>query len=308
MLAANRHDADVHRALRSQVFAAPSPPVAAERFRLDDAIDLHSHDFMELAVVIGGSAQHVSSSGSHELVPGSVIALRPGDWHGFRDCRALEVCNVYIGPEVFKRELSWLRDDGLGAGLVAPWAGGPRMGQLGDRELGALSEPLEHLAGATSAADGLGRGLDDTIRLGYLVVLLGRLIPALGGGSPPTSAGRTMPHPAVRAASSLLEEKPEQRWSLGELAEEVHVSPAYLARLFDRQLGLPPMTYLARLRAERAAALLIETDLSVAEVGRLVGWDDPNYMSRRFRQFFAMAPAAYRSSFRPGGSSMLASS
>lgn len=57
------------------------------------------------------------------------------------------------------------------------------------------------------------------------------------------------------------------------------------------------MTYLGRLRAERAAALLIETDLPVAAVGRLVGWNDPNYASRRFRHFFAFSPAAYRTRF-----------
>ena len=57
------------------------------------------------------------------------------------------------------------------------------------------------------------------------------------------------------------------------------------------------MAWLAALRGERAAALLIETDLPIAEVGRLVGWADPNYASRRFRQLYGVAPAAYRRMF-----------
>lgn len=296
----------MYRALRSQVFVASGPPVAAERLHLDASTGRHSHDFLELAVVVGGGAVHVSSTGTHQLGRGSVLALRPGDWHGFADCRGLDIYNVYVGLEVFRRELSWLRDDGLGAGLISPSAGGgPRLGQLGAGELAAVVEPLQRLAGEpvghVSGEPGAVRGvgsLDQTVRVGYLLVVLGQLLPALGVALP-APGGPPLTHPAVRAATRLLEEVPEQRWTLRALAEEVHVSPSYLARLFQRQLGLPPLTYLARLRAERAAALLIETDRSVAEVGRLVGWDDPNYMSRRFHQFFAMAPAAYRASFRP---------
>ena len=50
------------------------------------------------------------------------------------------------------------------------------------------------------------------------------------------------------------------------------------------------MHYLARLRAERAAAMLVSTDLPVAVVGTEVGWPDPAYFSRRFRASFGVSP------------------
>ena len=53
----------------------------------------------------------------------------------------------------------------------------------------------------------------------------------------------------------------------------------------------------------KRAILLIETDLSVAAVGARVGWDDPTYVSRRFKACFAMTPAEYRSAFRLRNSS-----
>ncbi|MBL1120176.1 helix-turn-helix domain-containing protein [Streptomyces sp. 110] len=58
------------------------------------------------------------------------------------------------------------------------------------------------------------------------------------------------------------------------------------------------MAYLGRLRAERAAALLIETDLPVAAIGRRVSWPDPNCTSRRFRHHYGMSPAHYRERLR----------
>jgi len=58
--------------------------------------------------------------------------------------------------------------------------------------------------------------------------------------------------------------------------------------------GNPPLAWLTMRRAERAAVLLLSTDAPVAEIGRRVGWDDPNYCARRFRAAFGVNPAAYR--------------
>ena len=54
------------------------------------------------------------------------------------------------------------------------------------------------------------------------------------------------------------------------------------------------MVWLARLRAERAATLLLQTTLSVQEIGERVGWSDLSYFARRFRAHFGCSPSAYR--------------
>jgi transcriptional regulator GlxA family with amidase domain len=59
------------------------------------------------------------------------------------------------------------------------------------------------------------------------------------------------------------------------------------------------MAYLDRIRAERAAGLLIETELPIATVGAMVGWHDPSHASRRFRATFGLSPSRYRATFRP---------
>ena len=140
---------------------------------------------------------------------------------------------------------------------------------------------------------------EDAVRMGHLLVVLGRVCASALG---PLGArqGRERPgHPAMVAAARLLEDDPAAEWSLTRLAGRVHVSAAYLVRLFSQHMEISPMAYLTRLRAERAAALLIESDRSVTEIGRIVGWRDPSYMSRRFSGVFGMAPTAYRRAFRP---------
>jgi AraC family L-rhamnose operon transcriptional activator RhaR len=68
-------------------------------------------------------------------------------------------------------------------------------------------------------------------------------------------------------------------------------------RLFKAQTGLPPLAYLARHRAERAAMLLLQTDRPIAQIGEAVGWDDPNYFARRFRAYFGVSATTYRARF-----------
>jgi AraC-like DNA-binding protein len=114
-----------------------------------------------------------------------------------------------------------------------------------------------------------------------------------GGGAPPRA------HPAVQHAMRLLEASIDDAWTLDRLAAEVNLAPGYLVRLFGRNAAVSPMAYLNRIRAERAAGLLIETDLPVSTIGAMVGWHDPSHASRRFRACFGLSPSNYRSAFRP---------
>lgn len=113
--------------------------------------------------------------------------------------------------------------------------------------------------------------------------------------------GPTPAHPAVLAAISLLEASAAHQWTLDELADGVSLDPSYLVRLFKSGVGMPPMAYLNRHRAERAAYLLLRTDRSVSRIGAEVGWADPSYFARRFKACFGISASAYRSGLLPGG-------
>jgi AraC family L-rhamnose operon transcriptional activator RhaR len=238
----------------------------------------HSHDFVELAVVTGGTATHVSAGGERRLGRGSLVMMRPGDWHGYRDCRGLTVHNIYFGAELLRRELVWLR---TGDCFARPLT-------LDGGQLTLAERSLTGLTGHDSATA-------PAVRIGLLLCVLGGAV-----ASAAEEPGAAV-HPRVLAAARLLEDNPADEWSVDALAARVNFSPAHLARLFTRQLGQPPMSYLGRLRAERAAALLIETELPIAAIGRRVGWPDPNYAGRRFKQFLGLSPARYRARFRPDG-------
>jgi AraC family transcriptional regulator, L-rhamnose operon transcriptional activator RhaR len=132
--------------------------------------------------------------------------------------------------------------------------------------------------------------------LGRLSLLLGQLGRAVAAAGPPQDDA-VRSHPAVGRAMRLLEADIARHWTLTALADELHLAPGYLVRLFKSATGLPPMAYLAQVRAEQAAVLLLHSDEPVTCIGRAVGWPDQNYFARRFRAHYGLSATTYRQRF-----------
>ena len=81
--------------------------------------------------------------------------------------------------------------------------------------------------------------------------------------------------------------------SVDGLAEALAVSTRTLQRRLRDASGLTPVAFVRTLRLERAADLLRQRAGSVAEVARAVGFRDPDYFARVFRQGFGVPPSAF---------------
>jgi AraC-like DNA-binding protein len=107
----------------------------------------------------------------------------------------------------------------------------------------------------------------------------------------PPAAGRD---PAVGAALTLLRSQPGATWTVADLARKVDMSRTAFAARFRQLVGEPPMSYLARLRLSHAAGYLSNTDMTVRQIARLVGYENEASLSKAFRRTFGHAPGEYR--------------
>lgn len=119
---------------------------------------------------------------------------------------------------------------------------------------------------------------------------VGRLSGVSAQGVGPT---RSAPRQEIIIAVELLRVNLGHAWTVGELAQEVALSPSHLARLFQAQLGVSPAAYLRQIRADHMAELLATTSLAVSEAGVAVGWQDPAFASRSFKYRYGVTPRAF---------------
>jgi AraC family L-rhamnose operon transcriptional activator RhaR len=280
----------IARMSRREVFPDQIYPIHADRIWLDEPVGPHAHDFCELAIILTGSARYRSQYGTRRLAAGDVVAVRPGAWHEFASADALEVANIYIGAELFSDDLAWVLDHTALTNLL-----------FGTGEV-AISLDPEAAARAAGWLDQLRRCRDRNrvARTLQLRSLLGCVLAEFAGANLRTDSAPPAMGPAARTALLAMAEDPSRTWSIPELARLAGVSASRLQHQFAEQLGVSPLRWLNQYRAEQMAVRLAAGSQPVAEIGRAVGWPDPNYAARRFRAAHRMSPTDYRRRFAFG--------
>lgn len=264
----------------------------------DTPRDLHTHSFLEIAVVTGGSGVHRSMAGRQPLARGDVLVLRPGVWHGYEDCPDLVVYNCCVSTDLLEHELAWTREDPLLGYLL--WTGPMSRGRQGMLTVRLDGAALEECVARLTRLDELRRRPRDVRRaetIGQLLLVASTLAAAAWRARETDEPPAEAVHPLAARAMGLLEARPAHRWTLAEVAADLHITPGYLVRVFKSAAGLPPMAYLARRRVELAASLLLHTEEPVTSIASSVGWPDQNYFARRFRAHVGMSATAYRRRF-----------
>lgn len=100
--------------------------------------------------------------------------------------------------------------------------------------------------------------------------------------------------PEVGRALRFLHARPERPWTVEELAREVGVSRSGLAQRFTELTGEAPMRYLTSWRIQLAKHLVLEADLSIADVADRVGYESEAAFNRAFKRHVGVPPVAWR--------------
>lgn len=88
---------------------------------------------------------------------------------------------------------------------------------------------------------------------------------------------------------------------LSDVTEALNISQAHLCRLVKQEFGMSFTEYVNDLKIQRAKALLLETEYSVAEIAQGLGFDDSNYFSRLFKKMTGENARSYRKKVQKGG-------
>jgi AraC-like DNA-binding protein len=260
----------------------------------------HAHDFLLLAyfergggsLTLGGREWRVDSGDVYLVAPGEVVGVGD-DPEGLADA---EAWGVFFPPEGLEPQapdalLSWRAHP-----LLFPFARGAASGAQrltvpgadrpawSERLLALERELRERRDGYREAA---------VAHLSLLLVDTSRLAADVVGDL------RLKDEPLLAEVFGLIEARYHERISLRDVASALALSPAHLTTTVRRKTGRTVQEWITERRMAQARRLLVETDLTVEEVGRKVGYADPAYFVRSFRRNHGVTPLRWRRAGRP---------
>jgi AraC-like DNA-binding protein len=218
----------------------------------------HAHDWPMISLYVMGGYRNITDCGEREIAGPSMVFYRPGAAHrNVAGETGFEQMEIEFDP-------SWLGPSALPPEEVLTRVGGM---------CGALARSLAVQCDAgLSAAE-----LRTSIRR---LLTIARLQPS------PRVGGWT------DSVTTRLRADPGRR--IAEVAREVGRSPAWIGPAYRRLTGEGLQELAARLRVERAARLLRESDESLCAIAVETGFSDQSHMNRTFRRVLGRLPTAVR--------------
>ena len=98
----------------------------------------------------------------------------------------------------------------------------------------------------------------------------------------------------ILRAIDYIREHYQESVSLEEIAGTLDITPEYLSTLFNREMGENFSSFLKKFRISHAKRLLKETDKKIYEIASEVGYADPKYFNRVFKEVEGISPGDYR--------------
>lgn len=98
----------------------------------------------------------------------------------------------------------------------------------------------------------------------------------------------------MHSAVTYFNENYNQDISIENYAQTRGMSVSWFIRNFKKYTGMTPMQFIVSLRVNNAQILLEQTNYSIYEIAKIVGYDDQLYFSRLFRKQKGVSPSQYR--------------
>ena len=250
--------------------------------RRDYSGEEHEHPEAQVSVLFkGASASLLTHSESGRtvrtgLVPESFSYIPPRQPHRLNWRSEGELLNLYVSDE----SLDELTEE---RGFEPPRL---EVASYPDRavyEIGRLLLDEFHSMG----------GLAPTI-VDHAIGLISRRLPGGTERILKEEASGLLSLRRLQPAIDRIHGNPETDFTLVELARLCNSSVFHFARSFSARMGSAPFRLQRNLRLQKAQQLLLQTELSIGEVGIAVGFENLTHFSRVFRSHFGCSPREYR--------------
>lgn len=253
----------------------------AHRNLLSSNWPIHFHNHYEIELILSGEGVHFINGREMQISAGSLYLMTPSDLHSLTPLSPVTLINLqFPAAGALSRPVSALSE-----------AHGAVCLELTDEQRPHFQYLFELILSAYEAR------LQPSPP--YLTPLIDALIQYILSSSradriePPEGSAIAM----IRTLQTFIQANFTRPIRLEDAAALIYVHPCYLSGMFPRWFGVSFTAYVNRYRLDRAASLLVQTDLPIAEIAFESGFGSVSQFIRCFRALHNTTPLAYRKTF-----------
>ncbi len=130
--------------------------------------------------------------------------------------------------------------------------------------------------------------------IGHLYLFLDSLVRSSTSPSPQAGKGGRLRDFYIKEAFSFIEQNFQNDISVEDIAAACGLNRSYFGKIFHESMGKSPQEFLISYRMTKATELLKLTDLSIADIGNVVGYPNQLHFSRAFKNVYGISPRDWR--------------
>lgn len=149
------------------------------------------------------------------------------------------------------------------------------------------------------AAKDLQKGREIRL-LGLFYLFISQLIETHGKDRFTDKAGISRKEVYIKKAIEYIGMNYSRKIAITDIARHIGLDRSYLGSIFKQQLDTSLQDFLVNYRMDRACELMKNVSLSIGDISRSVGYDDPLLFSKIFRKIKSKSPREYRKDYNRG--------
>jgi len=257
--------------------------------------EYHEHDFLELAYMFAGEAEHIIDGNSIHIEKGDYFIVDYNTQHRYQtiDNKHFDVINCLFSPQLIDETLHKCRrfEDVASSYQI----------NVNYRNLDAKPTKFIYHDEDGSVLHTLKKMLKEyeSKDLGYQEIMkchiIELLIKTMRKIKLPTADN--LDNNMVQHIIKYAQKHYHEKLSLEDIAQRYDYSLSYISRIFKQEAGMTFQEYVQTIRIQESYRLLINTSKTVTDIAMSVGYSDVKFFNDIFKRQTGMTPTQYRKSY-----------
>ncbi|RCX14790.1 AraC family transcriptional regulator [Anaerobacterium chartisolvens] len=290
------HDSVLPKAWESLLNSASFMPVIVKTIeRIHDmswSMEPNTHEYFEMVYIKKGSAVFEIAGQPVAIGPNDIIIIKPRQPHKFivkseAGCEFI-VLNFKFTNQVNNEVSEISLEDFLNFVNNKEW--GPFI-YLKVSQKNEIITLLNKILRERESAE-IGSELLNYLLIMELFVFISRALKMEWESSIKNKSPKLKE--LIEVSVKFINNNFERDISLGDIARFIFLSPSYFTRAFKEEVGISPISYLLKIRVDRAKELLGETDLKISDIALSIGFSNQQRFNEIFKKYAGVTPLHYR--------------